>query len=107
MNKNDLFKKYTRNSPLKWKEIGFAMLPTKLLGDDRLSKACLIVFWVLTVHLFRGKEYCFPSMETIAKEAHATKPTIIKAIKDLEKCGYLEVERTFGRNNKYYLKVVK
>ena len=106
INKSKILKNAIRNSPSKWKLAGFAMLPTRLLMDDKLSKGALLVFWVLTVHIFKGKEYCFPSLGTIAKEAHCVKNTAIKAIKELEARGYLEVDRSLGRKaNKYYLKV--
>jgi hypothetical protein len=104
-NKNELLKKCIRNSPMKWK-MGFSMIPTQILMDERLSRSCLVVFWVLTVHIFRGKRFCFPSTTTIAKEAHSSRPTVIKAIKELEQYGYLEVERSAGGVSKYYLKVL-
>jgi hypothetical protein len=104
-NKNELLKKYTRNSSLKWK-MGFAIVPTQILMDERVSRSCLVVFWVLTVHIFRGKRFCFPSTATIAKEAHSSRPTVIKAIKELEQYGYVEVERCAGGVSKYYLKVL-
>ena len=104
-NKSGLLKKYIRNSPVKWK-MGFSIIPTQILMDERLSRSCLIVFWVLTVHIFRGKKFCFPSTATIAKEAHSSRPTVIKAIKELENYGYLEVERFPGGVSKYYLKVL-
>jgi biotin operon repressor len=104
LNKNGILKRYLRNSPIKWK-MGFAMIPTAVLMDERLTRSSLVVFWALTVHLFRGKEYCFPSLTTLQKEAHSSRPTIIKAIKSLEEYGYLQVERTERKNNKYYLKV--
>jgi DNA-binding transcriptional regulator YhcF (GntR family) len=65
-----------------------------------------VVFWVLTVHIFRGKRFCFPSTATIAKEAHSSRPTVIKAIKELEQYEYLEEERSSGGVSKYYLKVL-
>ena len=104
-NKSGLLKKYIRNSPVKWK-MGFSIIPTQILMDERLSRSCLVVFWVLTVHIFRGKQFCFPSTATIAKEAHSSRPTIIKAIKELEQYGYLEVERSAGGVSKYYLKAL-
>lgn len=106
INKDKLLKRYMRNSPSKWKLQGFAMLPNRLLFDEKLSRSSLLVFWILTIHLFKGKEYCYPSLPTISKEAHCSKPTAIKAIKELEMLGYLQVDRTeTGRRNKYYLKV--
>lgn len=105
MNKNDLLNKYTRNSPIKWKKKGFCMLPTTLLFDTRLSSFSLVVFWVLTVHTFKGKENCFPTIKTICSEAHISRPTAIRVIRQLEECGYLETEKEKGKSTKYYLKV--
>ncbi len=106
LNKKGLLNKYLRNSPIKWKHQGFALVPTQILMDERLSRSCLVVFWVLTVHIFKGKKFCFPSTTTIAKESHSSRPTIIKAIKELERYGYLEVERKKGGVSKYYLKAL-
>jgi len=105
--KKEIEKRILRNSPSKWKHLGFAMLPTRLLLDDKLSKSSLLVFWVLTVHVFKGKLSCFPSLQTISDESHCSMPTAIKSIKELEKFGYLEIERSPGGrvSNKYYLKV--
>ena len=101
-----ILKKIIEKSPSRWKQCGFAMLPTRLLMDNKITKSSLLIFWVLTVHTFKGKEYCFPSLATISKEAHCSKPTTIRAIKELEALKYLEVERTKGRrSNKYYLKI--
>jgi len=44
---------------MKWK-MGFSIIPTQILMDERLSRSCLIVFWVLTVHIFRGKKILLP-----------------------------------------------
>ena len=104
-NKTGYLNKFKRNLPTNWKLLGFAMLPTKILFDERLSRSCMVVFWVLTVHLFHGKKYAFPSISTIQKESHASRPTVIKAIKELEAAGYLEVERVGRTVNKYFLKV--
>ena len=104
-----LLQKYTAKSPSRWKKLGFAMLPTSLLNDPRLSRSCLVVFWVLTAHLFRGKKYCFPSIKTIADEAHMSSPTAIKAIKQLKQHNYLEIEGSSksGKANRYFLNVIK
>jgi hypothetical protein len=103
--KKEIEKRILRSSSAKWKHLGFAMLPTRILMDEKLSKSSLLIFWVLTVHIFKGKQSCFPSLETMSNESHCSKPTTIKAIKELEKLGYLEVDRSLGRNsNKYYLK---
>lgn len=95
-----------RNSPDKWKIKGFAMLPTALLMNEEVSRCALLVYWVFAMHTFRGKQYCFPSLNTIAKEAHCSKGTAIKATKELERLGYVRANRGKGKRektNQYYL----
>ena len=82
---------------------GFVMLPHSLVADSRLKRADLLLFWALTIHLFKDKEYCYPSYETLAKEAHMTRRTAIRASKNLQKFGYLKVEKIVGHSNKFYL----
>lgn len=41
---------------------------------------------------------CFPTMETIAKTARCSKPTVIKALKALEVAGYIQVKRRKTQN---------
>lgn len=96
--------KYTANSINTWKHRGFAILPHALLADERLPRSALMVFWVLTMHLFRGKKYVFPSLPTIAKEAHMCRRTAFTAVKKLRELGYLEIGKTKGKPNKYFLK---
>ena len=100
--------RYLRNSPIKWKKMGFAMLPTSVVMDIRLSRPCLMVYWILVMHLFKGRKYCFPSLKIIAEESRYSRPSVVKAIKELKKCGYLEVEgdQKSGKVNKYFLKAL-
>ena len=43
---------------------------------------------------------CFPSLSTIVEKSGVSKPTVLNAIKNLEKHGYLKVTRN-GRSNLY------
>jgi hypothetical protein len=100
-----LLKRYTRNSPVRWKQVGFVMLPHKLLFDERLPRAALMVYWVLLVHQFEGKRECHPSMRLLEHETRYSRPTIIDAIKALEAQHWIEVERAHRRLNKYFVKL--
>lgn len=104
MNKKDLIKKYLQNSPIKWKEIGFVMLPHKILFDDNLKSSDLMVYWVLMVHQFQGKSYACPSHLTIAEEARISRRTVIRSIPRLEKTGWVDIEKNKGKVSKYYVK---
>ena len=81
------------------------MLPNRLVFDGRAKMGELLVFWILTLHLFKGKNYCYPSTRKIQEETRLSRPTIIKAIKNLSEWGYLETEKTKGKVTKYFLKI--
>lgn len=95
--------KVTRNSPVRWRNSGFAMLPNSLIFDDKIGKASLLVFQALTIHLFQGKDYCFPSRKTLSKETRLSARTITRAIKELRDNHYLFVESKAGEVNRYKL----
>lgn len=101
-----LLKRYSQNAPKDWKRTGFAVLPTSVVMDERLSRTALVLFWVLTARTFRGKDYCFPSLRTLEEEVHASRPTVIKAVRELEAYGYLQVQRDRQKRkiNRYFLK---
>jgi len=106
INSKELLKKYGENSPSKWKRSGFAMLPHTLLFDPRAKLPALMVFWILTVHMFRGKNKCFPSLKTLEEETRLSRNTVLKGIRILKEMGYLQVEggKKTGKPNNYYLK---
>jgi len=47
--------------------------------------------------------YCYPSMRDIAFRAGCSERTVIRAISELEKLGFLAIIRKAGRSNKYIL----
>ena len=107
MEKIDLKNKYQsliKENKGGYKYRGFVILPHTLLMDRKIKPHALLIFWVLTMHIFKGKNYCFPSIDTIAKEARLSPRMARYMIKDLKKNGYLEIERKIGFVNRYYLK---
>ena len=103
MNKKQILKTYLRNSPVKWKHEGFAMLPNSIVFNQDISRPGMMVFWILTLHLFKGKEYCFPSLSTLQKETRLSRNTVILGIRQLEAKKKLIVHRVKGESNKYKL----
>lgn len=101
--KEGYLKKVTRNSPIRWKNWGFTMLPNSLMFNEKVGRSGLLVYWSLTVHLFKGKEYCFPSIRTICVETRYSKSTVLRAIAELEQNSYLKVDRTPGEVSHYKL----
>lgn len=76
--KKGYLQKVTRDSPVRWRNPGFAMLPNSLIFDETIGDAAPLVFWSLTMHLFEGKEYCFPSRKTISHETRLSLRTRVK-----------------------------
>ncbi len=106
INKEKSMKRYIRNTPERWKTNGYSRLPNVILFDENISRMGLLVYWVLTARTFKGKEACFPSYETIAREAHCAKNTAIKAVRELEGLGLVVVERAHKgsrKRNRYFL----
>ena len=67
---------------------GFKIVPNSVFEDERLSAVCIAVYMVLDS--FSGcSGGIFPSYETIAKRAHISKRTAIRAIKKLVFYGYV------------------
>lgn len=98
--------RYIAHTQGKWKVTGYARLPNRVFLDGRLGKPERLVYWSLAAHTFKGKEHCFPSLVTIATESRCVKNTVIKAIKGLEKLGYVRVERAkvgSRKTNRYFL----
>lgn len=108
-NQNPLLMRYARNSPIRWRKVGFVMLPHELLFDDSLPRAALMVYWVLVVHTFSGKNECYPSLKTLEGETRYSRPTIIEAIEALKVNGWLDVEgdKKSGKVNRYFIKLKK
>lgn len=109
INKEKRLDRYTGNSPDRWKRYAFAKVPTAMLYDERLSGIAILAYTVLSAHTFKDTDYCYLSYETIAKEAHYTRNTAIKAIKKLEELKYVVVDRKRdgrkkNRVNWYYIK---
>ncbi|MDD2766339.1 MAG: helix-turn-helix domain-containing protein [Candidatus Moranbacteria bacterium] len=109
INRGNRMEGYIKNSRDKWREIGFSMIPHKVLLDKRLTRPAKLVYCNLVMHTFAGKEDCHPSQRTIASETNCAKNTVIKAIGELEEIGYLRVERSSKNSRKVnrYILLIK
>lgn len=72
-------------------------VPSAILRCKDLSLTSKIVYACLAQHANENGEF-FPNTETIADDVGSTKPTIIKAIKQLEEKGFIKVVRPNERN---------
>ena len=78
--------------------------PKTMFFDVRLTSNHLRVAGIIEIHAFGGKKECFPSISTIAAETNTSRKTVIAAIKELIKYGYIEADKKKGKSTIYYLK---
>jgi hypothetical protein len=95
-------KKFMDKSSEKWRHY-FTQIPNKVILDDKINKNGLLVFVVLRMRQFKGKTSCFPSMQTIQKEARLSPNSVRNGISNLIENHYLDIKRCPGRINTYFL----
>lgn len=82
---------------------GFTQIPNVVLKHPKLSGNAKLCYAML-LHYAWQKNYCFPGQGTLADDMGATRPTVIKGLKELQKYGLLETKRQgLGKPNIYTL----
>lgn len=82
---------------------GFTQVPNCVLRDKALSFVAKVVYSMLLSYAWH-KDLVFPGQETMAVEMGTSRPTVTKAIGELQKAGYLDVDRRGqGQTNLYVL----
>lgn len=76
----------------------FTIVDNAILRDKRFKIQGRMVYWILNYHTDQAGTECFPSLNTIAKEAGVSKPAVTKAIADLVKCGYITKKQRKGKD---------
>lgn len=72
-----------------------------LNGYARLMNPMTTLVYVsLCRHADNNTQECFPSMKLIAEECNISKPTVVKAIKELEDWNIISVERSLRQKDK-------
>lgn len=83
---------------------GFTQVPNILLNDTRLSFAAKIAYAKLLSYAWNNK-LVFPGQERMAEETGTSRPTVSKAISELQRFGWVEVRRRGqGKTNIYVLR---
>jgi Helix-turn-helix domain len=83
---------------------GFTQLPNCVLNDPNLSPGGKVVYAKLLSYAWYNNRV-FPGQEKLAEEIGSGKRTIIRLIAELEKRGYVEVQRRGqGLTNVYVLR---
>lgn len=66
-----------------------------------ISHIALRVYLLLLSMCFGDKDYCFPSQAYIAEKLHVSVRTVQRALKELEKIGYIKIKRRGSISNLY------
>lgn len=59
------------------------------------------IYCYLCYRYNRNYQYSFPSINTISKECEISKPTVIKAVKELEDLKLIAIEKFVNKTSKY------
>ena len=82
---------------------GFTQVPNAVLENKKLTGNAKLCYAMLLKYAWQDK-CCFPGQETLGEQMGASRPTVIKGLKELEKIGYLEQKRRGqGKTNVYVL----
>lgn len=85
---------------------GFTQVPNCLLQAKNLSLNAKVVYSQL-LHYAWTNNYCYPGQERMADDIGSNKSTVNRAILELQKTGWLDIERRGqGKTNVYTLKYV-
>lgn len=69
---------------------------SSIYGADLPSRAKVVYFYLFDRADQEG--YCFPAINTIARELSISRSTVKRAIRDLERHGYLEKTQRYRKN---------
>jgi putative N-acetylmannosamine-6-phosphate epimerase len=82
---------------------GFTQVPNMVLNHPDLSFAAKVVYAKLLSYAWNNNRV-FPGQATMAQEVGTSQPTVARAITELERVGYLEIQRRGqGLTNVYLL----
>lgn len=83
---------------------GFTQVPNCVLNDKILSAGAKLVYAKLLSYAWHNQQV-YPGQETMADEIGLGKRSIIRFVAELERTGYLEVQRRGqGLTNRYVLR---
>lgn len=63
---------------------------------DLPPRACSVYYYLF--HKCYNKDSCFPSISTICKETKLSRGTVKRAIRDLERAGFIDKEQRYRPN---------
>lgn len=82
---------------------GFTQVPNFILKSEALSPGAKLAYAML-LHYAWQNDFCFPGQERLAKDMGAGKRSVIRFMAELERAGFIAVQRRgLGRTNLYQL----
>ena len=82
---------------------GFTMVPNFLLDSNAVSPGAKLAYALLLRYAWQN-DYCYPSQELVAENMGVTSRSLITYLKELQKVGWITVERRGqGKSNIYEL----
>ena len=88
---------------------GFTQVPNFVLKSDAISPGAKLAYAML-LHYAWQNAFCFPGQERLAQDMGAGKRSVIRFMAELEKAGFIAVQRRgLGQTNLYklFLRVTK
>ena len=83
---------------------GFTQIPNCIINNQELSLGAKVVYAKLLSYAWHN-QMVYPGQETMANELGAGRRSIVRFVAELERVGYLEVERRGqGLTNRYILR---
>ena len=90
---------------MKWK-MGFSIIPTQILMDERLSRSCLDRVLGFNSAYISRKEILFSLNSNDSEGSPLIPPNVIKQSRNLSNMDTLRSKDPAGGVSKYYLKVL-
>jgi len=85
---------------------GFTQVPNVLLKDPNVSANAKVVYAMLLSYAWNN-DHVFPGQVRMAEDMGSTKSTVNRGVIELQKVGWLEIQRRGqGKTNLYVLKYV-
>ena len=82
---------------------GFTQVPNFILKSEALSPGGKLAYAML-LHYAWQNDYCFPGQDRLAKDMGAGKRSVIRFVAELERAGFIAVQRRgLGQTNLYQL----
>lgn len=81
----------------------FSIVENAVIDDPRLSGSDKLMYMALARFANADTGKAYPSITTLCKKASMSRPTAIKALRQLEECGHIEAERRTGKISTYWI----